>query len=380
MRHRAAAALACGLWVALAGAPRAAEGDVRIKDITEIEGVRPNQLTGFGLVVGLDNTGGRSLFTQQLAVDMLTRFGTVPRLVGLERTDAVFKSNNVSAVMVTAELGPWNRRGTRLDVIVSVLDDATSLQGGTLILTPLRGADGVDYAVAQGPVSLGGFLFTAPVGGQTPLSTVQKNHPTVGRIPGGAMVEREARATMVCNGRLHVLLKEPDFSTAKAVTRAINEHFFNSSVTVDAGTVDVAVPYPLANKVMSFVADLGQIEVTPDAPARVVINERTGTIVAGHQVKIASVAVAHGNLSITTNEQFGVAQPLPFSDGTTALLPQASVRVNEGNGVLRVVPRSVTVAELAQALNALGATPRDLITIFQAIKQSGALHAELIIM
>jgi flagellar P-ring protein FlgI len=368
------AILACGVWLA-----NAAEAAVRIKDITELEGARSNQLVGFGLVVGLDGTGGKGTFTQQVAVDMLTRFNVVTKAISDAKNDPVFKSGNISAVMVTADLGPFARRGSRLDITVSALDDATSLQGGTLIMTPLCGADKVDYAVAQGPILVGGFSFGVANGSGGSTASAQKNHPTVGRMAGGAIVEQEARGQILCNGQLRLLLREPDYATARAIALAINASFPNSAVTIDAGSVQVFVPKTQINTLVSFVSDIGMLEVTPDVPARVVINERTGTIVAGEQVKIGSVALAHGNLAIVTSNEPIASQPLPFSKGKTVVLPRGQVGVTEQAGAVQLLPRSVTVAELARALNALGATPRDLITIFQMLKQAGALHAELVI-
>lgn len=353
-----------------------AQATVRIKDITEIEGARPNQLLGVGLVVGLDNTGGRSLFTQQMAVDMLTRFNIVSKIVSLDRLDNVYRSGNISICMVTAELGPFSRKGSRLDVTVSALDDATSLQGGTLIFTPLRGADKVDYVLAQGPLTIGGFVFTAQGGAGQQLASAQKNHPTVGRIPAGGIVEREARGEILCNGKIHLLLHQPDYDTARAIAKVINERFPESAVSLDAGTINVNVPPGSLPNLVPFVSDVGLLEVTPDAIARVVINERTGTIVAGEQVKVATVAVAHANLSIVTElNLFG-------GIGGGGFGPDAELRVNEQAGTVKVlpgIPRTVTVAELARALNALGVTPRDLIAILQAIKRAGALHADLVI-
>jgi flagellar P-ring protein precursor FlgI len=366
----------CGL---LLGAHGTAHAGVRIKDITELEGARSNQLVGFGLVVGLDGTGGKGSFTQQVAVDMLARFNVVTKALADTKGDTVFKSGNISAVMLTADLGPFARRGSRLDVTVSALDDATSLQGGTLIMTPLRGADKVDYAVAQGPVLVGGFSFGVSGGSTGTVASAQKNHPTVGRLPGGAIVECEARGCILCNGCIRLLLREPDYTTSRAIAKAINGRFPNSAITLDAGTVQVFVPKNLWNNPVGFVSDIGALEVDPDAPARVVINERTGTIVAGEQVKIGSVALAHGNLAIVTSEETVVSQPLPFSKGKTVVVPRGQVGVTEQAGAVQVLPRSITVAELARALNALGATPRDLIVIFQMLKQAGALHAELVI-
>jgi len=365
--------LAAGSFLATARA------GVRIKDITDLEGARSNQLVGFGLVVGLEGTGSQSVFTQQVAVDMLQRFYVVAKTLALQRGDAVFKSGNIAAVMVTADLGPFQRNGSKIDVIVSTLDDATSLFGGTLILTPLKGADNVVYAVAQGPLSVGGFNFRVPNGAATPTASTQKNHPTVGRIAGGAIVEREARGEILCNGQIRLTLRQADFATSRSIAAVINKLYPESAYTLDAGTVQVVVPRGLCPKVVSFVSDIGVLEVSPDVPARVVINERTGTIVAGDQVKVATVALTHGNLAILTSNTPVASQPLPFSRGKTVVLPRATVGVTEAQGSVQVLEQSVTVAELARALNALGATPRDLIVIFQMLKQAGALHAELVI-
>lgn len=365
------------VWPLLAAPLR---GESRIKDITDLEGAQSNQLVGFGLVVGLENTGGRSQFTQQVAVDMLQRFHVASRIASSDRADNVYRSGTVSAVMVTADLGPFARHGSRIDVTVSVIDDASSLQGGTLLLTPLKGADGVDYAVAQGAVSVGGFLFSVPTGSAQPLASAQKNHPTVGRIPGGATVEQEARGHILCNGQLRLLLRQPDYVTSHNIALVINQRFPNSAFTLDAGSVQVLVPPAfLPGNVVGFVGELGLLEVTTDVPARVVINERTGTIVAGEDVRVSTVAVAHANLAIVTALEPVVSQPAPFSRGQTTVVPQPSVGVQEQTGTLRVIEHTVTVADLARALNALGVLPRDLIAIFQALKQAGALHAELVV-
>ena len=335
---------------------------------------------GIGLVTGLENTGSRSTITQQMAIQMLRRFRFNGTIAQISQLDAQIRTGSVSIVTVTAELGPFNRRGSRIDVLVSTVDDTISLQGGTLIFTPLRGADDVVYATAQGPLSIGGFQFTVPQGTTTPLASAQKNHPTVGRVPNGAIVEREARGEIVCNGTVRLLLREPDYTTARAIARAINRRFPNSAITLDAGTIQVFVPEgPLAN-VVGFASEIGLLEVNPDIPAKVVINERTGTVVAGKDVQIDTVAVAQGNLAILSTDQPYASQPPPFSAGTTAVLPQVTLGVTEQGGYLRVLDRTTTVSDLARALNALGVTPRDMIAIFQAIKQAGALHAELVIM
>jgi flagellar P-ring protein FlgI len=371
------------VWVfsllAISGILSIAGAGVRIKDITDLEGARSNQLVGFGLVVGLEGTGSQSVFTQQVAVDMLQRFNVVAKTIAETRGDAVFKSGNISAVMVTADIGPFQRRGTKIDVIVSTVDDATSLFGGTLIMTPLKGADNIVYAVAQGPLSVGGFNFRVPNGAATPTASTQKNHPTVGRIAGGANVEHEARGEILCNGQIRFTLRQPDYATARSVAVAINKLYPQSAFTIDAGTVQVFVPKGMCPKLVSFVSDVGTLEISPDVPARVVINERTGTIVAGDQVKVSTVAVTHGNLAILTSNTPVASQPLPFARGKTVVLPRATVGVNEALGSVQLIEQTVTVAELARALNALGATPRDLIVIFQMLKQAGALHAELVI-
>jgi flagellar P-ring protein precursor FlgI len=365
------------LWTVLAAPVRA---EARIKDITDLEGAQTNQLVGFGLVVGLDNTGGRSQFTQKVAVDMLRRFNLSSRIASSDRAENVYRAGTASAVMVTAELGPFARRGSRIDVTVSIVDDATSLQGGTLLLTPLKGADSVIYAVAQGSVSVGGFVFSVPSGSNQPLASAQKNHPSVGRIPAGAIVEQEARGNILCDGQIRLLLRQPDFVTAYNVALVINKRFPGTAFTLDAGSVQVVVPLAfLPANVVGFVGELGLLEVTTDVTARVVINERTGTIVAGEDVRVSTVAVAHANLAITSALEPVVSQPAPFSGGRTTVVPQPVVGVQEQTGTLRVIERTVTVAELARALNALGVLPRDLIAIFQALKQAGALHAELVV-
>ncbi|HKI33792.1 MAG TPA: flagellar basal body P-ring protein FlgI [Gemmataceae bacterium] len=372
--------LAITLALLAATMPAARAAGTRIKDITEFEGARSNQLTGVGLVVGLENTGGRSLLTQQMAVDMLSRFRVNTLINSNSNLAPVYRAFSVSVVAVTAELGPFARRGSKMDVLVSVMDDALSLQGGTLIFTPLRGADDVVYAVAQGPLSIGGFQFTVPQGSSTPLASAQKNHPTVGRIPSGAIIEREARGDVVCNGTVRLLLRDPDYTTACAIGRAINARFPHSAIPLDAGTVQVFVPRDRLLDVVCWAGEVGQLEVTPDIVAKVVINERTGTIVAGKDVQIDTIAVAHGNLAILTSDEPFASQPPPFSGGTTAILPRPRIGVTEQGGALRVLDHTTTVADLARALNLLGVTPRDMISIFQAIAKAGALHAELVIM
>jgi flagellar P-ring protein precursor FlgI len=348
-----------------------ARAQVRIKDITDLEGARSNQLVGFGLVVGLAGTGSRTLFTQQVAVDMLQRLGVGPKIFNQSPADPVIRSTNASAVMVTCEIGPYNRIGSKLDVSVSSMDDASSLQGGRLLLTPMRGADGEVYAVAQGALTIGGFA----VSGQA--ASVQKNHPTVGMSVGGATVEKEALGPVVCKGRSRFLVRKPDLNTARKIARAMNDFCPGCAQAQDAGAIAVCIPPRYLNNPVAFLSELGLLEVSPDMAAVVVINENTGTIVVGAEVKLAKTAIAHGNLTVVVSETPQVSQPLPFSGGTTTTVPRTSVEVTEGNARLAVVGQTVTVAELARALNALGVSPRDLIPIFQALKQAGALHAEL---
>lgn len=355
----------------LVSSPAAAQ--VRIKDVTDVAGARGNKLFGFGLVVGLDQTGSRSTFTQQVAVDMLQRLGVTTQIFSQLPAESVIRSTSISAVMVVAELGPWARKGSRLDVTVSTLDDARSLQGGTLMLTALRGVDGAVYAVAQGPISIGGFSVTVQASG------VQKNHLNVGRVPNGAIVEKEAPGEVVKDGRAMLLLKEPDFNTARLIAKVVNERYPGWATPLDAGAVGLCLPPDPCRTPTQLIAEIGLLEVRPDVPARVVINERTGTVVAGENVSIETTAVSHGSLFIGVGVTPVVSQPAPFSGGETVVVPRTTVAAGEERRRMIVVPKATTVAEVARALNALGVTPRDLIAIFQALKQAGALHAELMI-
>jgi len=346
----------------------------RIKDIVDIQGVRGNPLVGVGLVTGLAGTGDTSLLSRQMLTNLL-------RDSGLVLTPANLTGGNIAVVMVTAELGPFDREGSRLDVDISALGDAKSLQGATLLPTPLRGLDGQVYAVAQGGVSLGGWSGS---GGQASLS---KNHPTVGRIPDGATVERSELATFVVQaaGQRYVTLnlRNNDFSTAQRVSEAINQSYPGSAAVLDAGAIRVGVPADVTdNAMIAFIDTITQKEVTVDMPATVVINERTGTIVVGENVGISAVAISQGSLVVKVKETARVSQPIaPFSDaGTTVVIPETAVDVNEQNAYLIPMARAVTVSELAKTLNAIGASPRDLIAIFNALKRAGALQAKLVIM
>lgn len=364
-----------GIFVIVA-APSLGQG-IRVKDISTVAGARDNQLYGMGLVVGLNRTGARSLATQQIAIDMLRKLGVTSKIARQTLEDNVFTSSSISSVMVTANLPPFARKGTRLDVTVSVLDDANSLQGGTLLFTPLEGADGEVYAVAQGSVSIGGMQGFFPAPGQT------QNHPTSGRIPSGAIVERQELGKILDNGFVRLLLHQPDYATARKIADAINKGFGCDAVTIDPSTIQVQVPWNLRSNPIRFISEVGLLEITPDSPARVVINERTGTVVVGNQVRISTVAIAHGNLVIEPATPAPAPAPAPGAAPAFPLLGQAAPLVPgqlpEGDK-LNPVGKTVTVAELSRALNALGVTPKDLIAIFQALRESGALHAELAVM
>jgi flagellar P-ring protein precursor FlgI len=350
-----------------------AGADVRIKDITDFQGTGSNQLTGIGLVIGLDGTGSRSSATQKMAVDMLQKFNVTTSIFSSTPADTVFRSTSISMVSVTAELGPFSRKESRIDVIVSVMDDAKSLKGGTLLLTPLQGADREIYAVAQGPLSIGGFSAT----GQS--ASVQKNQLNVGRIPNGATVVKEALGEIVYNGKSRLLLKQPDFNTSRLIARGINERYGEIAHAEDAGAVLICIPGNWMRNSMQFLSELTLLTVTPDMPARVVINERTGTIALGGNVVIHPVSITHGNLVIVTSESPIVSQPPPFSNGNTAIVPRTQLNVTEQKGRVIPIPKVSNVTEVARALNSLGVTPQDLISIFQALKAAGALHAEIVV-
>ncbi len=340
----------------------------RIKDVARFMGVRPNALFGYGLVIGLNGTGdnNKTQFTTSTLANFLDRMG-----IHVE-PDSI-KVKNVAAVMVTAKLPPFARIGTKLDVQVSSIGDAKSLEGGTLLMTPLQGPDGQVYAVAQGPVSTGGFSASGASG-----SSVQKNHPTVGFISQGAVVEQEFSVPFDGLDRLDLVLNAPDFTTADHAARKINlalgGHYAKA---VDATTVQLDVPPSYRSDIVGLISQVETLDISPDTPAKVVINERTGTIVLGENVRISPVAVAHGNLTVQISEQPAVSQPLPFSQGRTVVTPQSTVQVQEGKGTLNVLSGGTTIGEVIKGLNAIGATPRDIITILQAIKAAGALHAEL---
>ncbi len=342
----------------------------RLKDIADIEGVRGNELIGYGIVVGLNGTGDKrgATFTPQSVANMLERLGV--------RVDpSELKLKNAAAVLVTATLPPFARPGSKLDVTLSSLGDASTLQGGILIMTPLKGTDGKVYAVGQGPVSIGGFSVEG--GGDT----AQKNHPTVANIAGGGTVERAIPYDMFSTGQIRIVLREPDFITVTRVQAAVNQFFGRqASQAMDSASVIIPLDEEMGARPIQVVAKIENLEVEPDVPARVVVNERTGTIIMGEHVNVSTVALAHGNLNISIRSETQVSQPEALAEGETAVVENTDVEVTEEGGQLTVVKQTVSLGEVVEGLNSLGATPRDLIAIFQAMKKAGALHAELVVM
>ncbi len=340
----------------------------RIKDIAAFDGVRDNQLVGYGLVVGLNGSGDsdQTKFPVQSLVNVLERMG-----VTINRADV--KVKNVAAVLVTATLPPFAKQGTKLDLTISSLGDAKTIAGGTLVMTPLKGADGNVYAVGQGSILTNSFAF----GGQGASAT--KNHPTAGRIPAGALVERELPNVLAGKSALRLNLNQSDFTTASRIVAAINKQFPNVASTIDGGSVMLQLPDSFLSKPVEFIAQMENIDVTQDTLARVVVNERTGTIVMGDKVRISPVAVSHGNLALTVKETPKVSQPKPLSKGETKEVPRTELKVQEEQKRLSFIPESNTIGDVVRGLNLLGVTPRDLISILQAIKSAGALQAELVI-
>jgi flagellar P-ring protein precursor FlgI len=343
----------------------------RVKDIAGVKGARPNQLSGYGLVVGLNSSGDdkKTEFTFQSLANMMKR-------MGIEIDKQKVKLDNVAGVMVTATLPPFAKVGTRIDVVVSSMGNATDLQGGTLLLTPLTAPDGSVYAVAQGPISTGGFTAGGDAGGG-----VQKNHPTVAYIPGGAIVEKNVPLNLLEDQAISLNLNNPDFTSCLRLTRVINQGLGGElAQPVDGGTVKVKVPQPFQSNLVEFISLVENMQIAPDNIAKVVLNERTGTVIMGENVRISTVAVSHGNLSIIVKENYNVSQPLPFSErGRTVVTPDTEVIVEEQDTRLMVMPEGVNLREVVNGLNAIGVSPRDLISIFQVIRASGALQAELVI-
>ncbi len=341
----------------------------RIKDLATIQGVRPNQLIGYGLVVGLDGSGDQTTqtpFTTQSLQTLLSQLGiTLPPGTNLQL-------KNVAAVMVTAVLPPFAQPGQQVDVTVSSLGNAKSLRGGTLLMTPLKGADGQVYGVAQGNVLVGGAGASA--GG----SKVQINHLSAGRVPAGATVERAVATPFLMSDRIRLELTTTDFSAAGAVVEAINRRFGESSAAaLDGRVIEVMAPVK-PNERVKFVAELESVEVSAMAPvARVIINARTGSIVMNRTVTLEPAAVAHGNLSVTISSQPVISQPAPLSQGQTVVSERADIQISQGGGGLMKLNGGASLADVVKALNALGANAQDLVAILQALKAAGALRAEL---
>jgi flagellar P-ring protein precursor FlgI len=345
-------------------------GPVRLKDVATLQGVQPMPLIGYGLVIGLNKTGDRrqTIFTAQSLASMLERMGIV---VAPEQ----MKVENIAAVMVTTELPPFARSGARIDVTVSSIGDARSLQGGTLLVTPLRGLDGTVHALAQGPLTLGGF------GGGAGGNSVQVNHLTVGRVPAGALVQMGQRVEMPVSDSLTLVLRDADFSNAKRVADVVNRDLgAGAAQAVDSGSVVVMVPTGYRTAPADLMARLDALPLEVDMPARVVINERTGTVVVGAGVRLGTAAVAHGNLSVRISTTYAVSQPAPLSPGgQTVVVPDQQIDVRQENARLVTLEEGTTLDRVVAALNALGATPRDIIAILQALRQAGALQADVVV-
>ena len=357
--------------ILLAAAPAGASS--RIKDIADFEGVRENQLVGYGLVVGLNGTGdtlNNAPFTRQSLRAMLER-------LGVNTPGDELRTANVAAVMVTANLPPFATQGTRIDVTVSALGDADSLQGGTLLVTPLLGADGEVYAIAQGPVAIAGF--SAEGAG----ASITRGVPTTGRIANGALVEREVLFDLASMSSIRLALRNPDLTTARRMALAINALLGEDlAVSTDPGTVRLDLPTSYQTSIVELLTDIEQLVVEPDQPARIVIDESSGIIVLGREVRVSTVAIAQGNLTVTITEDPQVSQAQPFAEGgATVVVPRTAIDVDtEATTQLGIVEQSVTLRELVDGLNALGIGPRDLIAILHAIKAAGALQAEIEVM
>ncbi|MFZ5746619.1 MAG: flagellar basal body P-ring protein FlgI [Pseudomonadota bacterium] len=365
--HRILHAIAAMLLALTMAQPAVAQ--TRIKDIVDVENVRPNQLVGYGLVVGLAGTGDRmrnSPFTEESMQAMLERMGVNVRGTNM-------KTQNVAAVSITATMPPFARAGSRIDVQVSALGDATSLQGGTLIVSPLRALDGEIYAVAQGPVAVSGFK------GQGAAASVTRGVTTSARIAGGAIIEREVAFELRSASSLKLALRNPDFTTARRIAATINNRFPGSAVMLDPSTVEVKPGPGFPGSVVDLVTVIEDMEISVDQPARIVINEASGTVVMSSDVKISPVAIAQGGLTITVTETPQVSQPAPLSNGQTTVVPRTQVTVNDGNGASLAIVGGTTLQTLVSGLNALGVSPRDLITILQAVKSAGALQAEIMV-
>jgi flagellar P-ring protein precursor FlgI len=346
-----------------------AEMNIRVKDLADIEGVRSNQLVGYGLVVGLNRTGDRvqqNIYANQTLRNLLER-------MGISTTAAGLKPENIATVLVTATLPPFARPGSKIDVTVSSIGDAKSLQGGTLIITPLKGLDGQIYAVAQGSISIGGI--SAGNSG----SSVEINHPTVGRMPNGANVERAVPTELAANNQLVIVLRNEDFSTASRLNQVINTKFgVGTSKALDGRNVEVTLPASYVDNRVGFIADLETLSLKPDKIAKIIINERTGTIVMGREVRIASVAISQGGVTVRVGTEYDVSQPNPLTiGGQTTVIPTTTVDVKEKKPESVVLPDGATVDEVVRGLRTVGVSARDIISILQAIKSAGAMNADL---
>jgi flagellar P-ring protein precursor FlgI len=363
--------LACGALIAFQLGTTPAGATSRIKDLANIEGVRQNQLVGYGLVVGLNGTGdtlNNIPFTKQSLQAMLERMGVNIR-------GATIRTGNVAAVMVTGNLPPFGTQGTRMDVTVSALGDSKNLQGGTLLVTPLLGADGNVYAVAQGSVTINGFQAEGAA------ASVTRGVPTVGRIANGAIIEREIEFALNRLPNVRLALRNGDFTTAKRIAAAINDFLgAKSAEPLDPSTVQLSIPPEFKGNVVAFLTEIEQLQVEPDLGAKIIIDERSGIIVMGRDVRVATVAVAQGNLTVSISESPQVSQPNPLSRGRTVVTPRSSVSVSEDGKKLALVKDGVSLQQLVDGLNGLGIGPRDLIGILQAIKAAGAIQADIEVM
>jgi len=363
--------LACGALIAFQLGTTPAGATSRIKDLANIEGVRQNQLVGYGLVVGLNGTGdtlNNIPFTKQSLQAMLERMGVNIR-------GATIRTGNVAAVMVTGNLPPFGTQGTRMDVTVSALGDSKNLMGGTLLVTPLLGADGNVYAVAQGSVTINGFQVEGAA------ASITRGVPTVGRIANGAIIEREIEFALNRLPNVRLALRNGDFTTAKRIAAAINDFLgAKSAEPLDPSTVQLSIPPEFKGNVVAFLTEIEQLQVEPDLGAKIIIDERSGIIVMGRDVRVATVAVAQGNLTVSISESPQVSQPNPLSRGRTVVTPRSSVRVTEDGKKLALVKDGVSLQQLVDGLNGLGIGPRDLIGILQAIKAAGAIEADIEVM
>jgi flagellar P-ring protein precursor FlgI len=342
---------------------------VRVKDVAEIEGVRGNQLLGYGIVIGLNRTGDRvqqNLYARQTLQNLLQRMGITTTVDSL-------KPENIATVLITANLPPFSRQGSRIDVTVSSLADAKSLQGGTLILAPLKGVDGQTYAMAQGSVSIGGISA-----GDTGNS-VEINHPTVGRVPNGASVERTVATTLGANNVLTLVLRQEDFTTASRLSRAVNQKFGSGAArALDGRNVEIKIPAEFHDDTVGFIAELEVLRLQTDVIAKIIINERTGTIIMGRDVRVSSVAISQGGVTVRIGTEYDVSQPgILAKAGETVTTPRVTVEVTERKPASVVLPDGATVDEVVRGLRAVGVSARDIISILQAIKSAGALSADL---